>query len=552
VTAVVEGAKRLLGRKPTALADRVEGLRQAVDASRGRLPDDVVERAGILVDRATRRLSLAGGHTVVALAGATGSGKSSIFNAVIGMELAAVGVRRPTTAWTMACVWGEDPAAALLDWLEVPGRHRVSRRSMLDEPQDHRDLDGLVLLDLPDHDSTEVAHHLEVERLVQLADLLVWVLDPQKYADAALHDRFLRPLAGHRDVMLFVLNHIDEVPGEAREAMVADLRRLLRDDGLADVALLTTSATEGDGIAELKQAVARRVATKKATTERLLVDVTSVASAMREASGTADPKGLARSRSSELVDSFAEAAGVPTVVHAVERATRMRAARATGWPVVAWVSRLRPDPLKRLHLDVGASDTAATANPRSSVPPATAVQRARVGTAVREVADDLATGLRRPWADAVRRASTARLGDLGDALDGAIARTDLGAARTPLWWRVVRVLQWVLVLAALGGALWLAVLAFMRYLDLDVPATPDLAGFAVPTVLLVGGVVVGVVLALLCRLLTALSARARARSADRRLRDAIGAVTDDLVVAPIEAEIDAYERTRAGLATALR
>ena len=56
---------------------------------------------------------------------------------------------------------------------------------MLDTGREDRDLDGLVLLDLPDHDSTEVAHHLEVDRLVQLADLLVWVLDPQKYADAA-------------------------------------------------------------------------------------------------------------------------------------------------------------------------------------------------------------------------------------------------------------------------------------------------------------------------------------------------------------------------------
>ena len=58
-------------------------------------------------------------------------------------------------------------------------------------------MDGVVLLDLPDHDSTEVAHHLEVDRIVKLADLLVWVLDPQKYADAAVHDRYLAPLAGH-------------------------------------------------------------------------------------------------------------------------------------------------------------------------------------------------------------------------------------------------------------------------------------------------------------------------------------------------------------------
>ena len=66
---------------------------------------------------------------------------------------------------------------------------------MLDAGREDTALRGVVLLDLPDHDSTEVSHHLEVDRLVQLADMLVWVLDPQKYADAAIHDRYLAPLA---------------------------------------------------------------------------------------------------------------------------------------------------------------------------------------------------------------------------------------------------------------------------------------------------------------------------------------------------------------------
>ena len=65
---------------------------------------------------------------------------------------------------------------------------------MLDHSAEDQRLDGLVLLDLPDHDSTEVSHHLEMDRLIKYADLLVWVLDPQKYADAAIHDRYIRPM----------------------------------------------------------------------------------------------------------------------------------------------------------------------------------------------------------------------------------------------------------------------------------------------------------------------------------------------------------------------
>ncbi len=85
-----------------------------------------------------------------------------------------------------------------LDWLEVNRRHGVT------PPAGTDGLDGLVLLDLPDHDSTELSHRLEVDRLVQLVDVLVWVVDPQKYADAALHDRYLKPLAGYADVMIVV------------------------------------------------------------------------------------------------------------------------------------------------------------------------------------------------------------------------------------------------------------------------------------------------------------------------------------------------------------
>ena len=414
------------------------------------------------------------------------------------------------------------------------------------------DLAIIQPLDLPDHDSTEVTHHVEVDRLVKLTDLMVWVLDPQKYADAAIHDRYLRPMATHKDLMLVVLNHIDEVAPDRRPAMIADLKRLLVLDGLAGVPVIATSAKFGDGIPELKQTIAARVAAKKATKARLVADVSSVAARMQSLNGTAQPGHVARASKSELVEAFADAAGVPTVVRAVEKATKVRANRATGWPVTSWLARLRPDPLKRLHLDMGVSGKELTGSARASVPEATRVQRARVDTAVRGVADDVAQELSRPWAEAVRRASVSRLDDLGDALDKAVATTDLGVSRTPLWWRLVRFLQWVLILCAVAGGLWLGGLAVLGYLQVPAPDTPRYQGFPLPTFMLLGGVAVGVLLALLCRVFTGWSARSKARSADRRLRAAIGEVTEDLVVTPIEAEVEAYRRTRDGLATALR
>jgi GTPase Era involved in 16S rRNA processing len=554
MTSLLEGARRLVARG-SDLGGRIEALQSAVEAARGRLDDETVNQASEIVERAASRLRLSADHTVVAIAGATGSGKSSTFNALTGLELSAVGVRRPTTSWATACVWGSEGAQELLEWLGIPPRHQTTRDSMLDAASlvarsrtDH-DMDGVVLLDLPDHDSTEVAHHLEVDRIVKLADLLVWVLDPQKYADAAVHDRYLAPLASHADITVVVLNHIDTVPADRRTTMLEDVRRLLDADGLRQVPVIATSARQGDGIAELRAEIVRRVADKKSTRQRIEADLRSVAARLNEECGTGKPRSLAAGRVQAMEEALAESAGVPTVVNAVDRSTRLRAGQATGWPVISWMARLKPDPLRRLHLDLGPSGRHLVGRARTSIPEASPVQRARVDAEVRALADDVSAGMTRPWADAVRRASTSRLDEMGDRLDRQIGATDLGVARIPVWAGAVRVLQWLLILAAIVGGGWTLALAVSGSLGDD--SVPAYWGIDLPILLLVGGVVVGILLALLCRALVDLTARNRAATADRRLRAAVHEVSSDLVVAPVEHELEAFRTVRTGLDKAL-
>ncbi|HEY0903612.1 MAG TPA: GTPase [Marmoricola sp.] len=549
MSSLLEGAKKLVTRG-SDIGGRVEGLDAAVRAARGRLDETLLDRTAAVVDRAADRLRLSADHTVVALAGATGSGKSSTFNALVGLDLASVGVRRPTTSWATACTWGVSGAGELLEWLGIPPRHQVVRDSMLDTGREAKDLEGLVLLDLPDHDSTEVSHHLEVERLVRLADLLVWVLDPQKYADAAIHDRFLKPMAAHKGVMMVVLNHIDEVPEDRRAGMLADLRRLLDADGLQGVTVLATSARDGSGIDELRKTIVARVKDKATTRTRIATDVAQAAAELSAVSGTAGTPRLTDRDQDEVHDAIADAAGVPIVVDAVEKAARIRARRATGWPVTSWLSRLRPDPLRRLHLDLGTTGRDLVASARSSLPDANQVQHARIESAVRSLSDQLSEGLSRPWQAALRKASTSRLADLEDRLDKAVGSVDLGVTRTPLWTRLVRAVQWLLLLAAVTGAVWLGALAVTAYLKLPEPPTPQLREVPVPTLLLVGGVLLGLLLAVLCRVLVARSARRRAQRADRRLRQAVHEVTDELVIEPMRAELAALGATTEGLRAA--
>jgi GTP-binding protein EngB required for normal cell division len=551
VTSLLEGARKLVSRG-SDLGDRIEALGQASEAARGRLDEQAVDRADATVERVSRRLGLTADHTVVALAGATGSGKSSTFNALAGVELSPIGVRRPTTSWATACVWGKDGASELLEYLGIAPRHQVMRDSLLDLGKEDQALQGVVLLDLPDHDSTEVSHHLEVDRLIELTDLMIWVLDPQKYADAAVHDRYLAPMATHWAVMMVVLNHVDEVPDDRRQSMLDDIRRLLDADGLERVPLMATSARTGEGIDALRYAIADRVRAKQVTRSRLEADVRHAAQELSDATGTSGHPELSNERIATLEDAFAGAAGVPTLVEAVEAATRVRGRRATGWPVTSWVSRLRPDPLKRLHLDLGKDGAEFTARGRSSMPAPTQVQRARVDSEVRAVADEVSAPLSRPWAEAVRRASVARLPDLSDRLDAALTQTHLNTDRMPVWAGLVRVLQWLLLLTAVAGLVWSGVVLLDPQFGVTRPETPDVAGFPVPVLLLLGGVALGLLLALLCRFLVGATARSRARTADRRLRSAISSVADELVVLPVRTELAAYDEVRDGLARALR
>jgi GTP-binding protein EngB required for normal cell division len=539
----------VLSRKDVSehLVDHLRALSEAVELCEGRVDSDALAEARRVVDQADRRLAISGSATVVALAGATGSGKSSIFNALSGTTLATVGVRRPTTAHAMASSWGDESAEDLLDWLQIPRRHALETDPAMDAA-----LDGLVLLDLPDHDSTELDHRMEVDRLVQLVDMLIWVVDPQKYADAAIHDRYLRPLAQHAEVMMIILNQVDKLSASQREQCLSDLRRLLNSEGLGKVPVMAVSALTGEGIEALRELLAKQVAEKQAAARRLAADVSVAAAKLSAASGTTKVTPLARSSTDRLTQQVAIAAGVPVVTEAVGKAWRLRGGLATGWPVLAWIAKFKPDPLRRLHLDrLGVGRRHKEIDPsgvgRTSLPATSGVQKARVDTGVRTLADEAAQGLTRGWADEIKQAARSSEDALPDRVDRAIAATDLDLAQHRRWWQLVRVLQWLLVAAVVAGLGWLGLSFLLAYLQL--PPLPKVTwwGLPAPTVLTIGGVLAGLLLAGLARIFVEVGARRRTAKARQSLRTAIARVTGELVIDPVKAEQDRYEKARLAL-----
>jgi len=266
----------LTGLAPSRLPGRLTSLQELTKIGSARagsegFSQELLTEAEGLLRRSGERMRMSASHTVVALAGGTGSGKSSLFNALAGANFSPAGVTRPTTKHSHACVWGMEGAAPLLDWLGVQRRHRYARASALDEGE--ASLTGLLLLDLPDHDSVVTGSAALVDRLVKMADMLVWVLDPLKYADASVHRRYLVPLAGHASVTTVVLNQVDTLSPDQAADCESDLRRLLDAEGLTEIQVLMTSATAGTGLDQLRRVLADAVAARQAITERIAADI---------------------------------------------------------------------------------------------------------------------------------------------------------------------------------------------------------------------------------------------------------------------------------------
>jgi GTP-binding protein EngB required for normal cell division len=535
------------------LVDRLDALSRFLRVVDPYLPDADLVAAHTLVERAGSRLALSQDHTVVALAGSTGSGKSSLFNALARLKLSPVGVRRPTTGVAHACVWGPlEPATRLLDWVGVLPRQRFVRESALDG-DDEAALRGLVLLDLPDFDSVEHGHRLEVDRLLGLVDQVVWVVDPQKYGDRILHNAYLRQFRAHADITIVVLNQADRLSTSDTAIVLADLKRLLEEDGLVEAPVMATSAKQPGMLTELREALEKTVAERQASLRRLSGDLDMVSEQLAVMIGPpAAEDEVDRATVRQLAEALAASAGVPAVAAATANAYRHRAAASTGWPVLRGLRRFRPDPLRRLHLAAPETDSVSTeVVPRTSLPEADAAQKSAVGLTVRAVAARASAPLPAMWSTPLNAAARSRTGDLPDALDRAIAKTELGMERKPFWWRAVGLLQWALVLTAVAGLAWLVVGYGLRALGLPAVHYPKIGEVPLPTLLLLGGLVLGVLLWLLLKPIVNWGARRARRRAEQRLRTAITEVAREYVVAPVREVLNAYAQAREAL-TAVR
>jgi hypothetical protein len=214
---------------------------------------------------------------------------------------------------------------------------------------------------------------------------------------------------------------------------------------------------------------------------------------------------------------------------------------------VRWVHRLRADPAARLRLARSGVDPALV---RTSLPSASPAALAGATAAAREYAAVASRGAPPAWVRSARAMAVTAAEGIGPHLDSAVARAEVGDPRTPRWWSLVGILQSLFLVAAAAGALWLLAMVALGALALPVPDPPTVAGLPVPTVLLLGGSVVGIVLAMLARLGTRVTARRAAARARAQVTRAVAAVAQARVVDPVDAELATLGEFRVGLVAA--
>lgn len=599
------GATPAVATSPFARS--VASLKDAISYGEGRVPETVLLDAAETLERLSQRRELSTEHTVIGFFGATGSGKSTLFNAIAGQNIALSAPTRPTTSTVQAAIWEAEGSEELLDWLGIdkrvypqtqalaaegettegnkatggvaapntvtepaPGLFNRIRRAVGGRGEMRTRTGGLILLDMPDFDSVTTTNRDLAARMMRYVDVLVWVVDPQKYADAVIHRDFMVPLAASGAQALCVLNQADKLAPAEVPAVLASLTRLLQAEGTEAhllAAPIAVSARTGEGVDVLRDLLAQVAAAKSLSLQRTDAQLHATASQLRTyagGEGTVLAGAYALEAEQKLAKACYTSSQAEQVLQAATASYRRAAGQHTGWILTRWMSRLKADPLRRLHLGqqdetksaskaekssgmLGSDSENAPELVASSLPPLSAAQKAGMANAVRQYSKQMAARVEDPWKRSMKEAALSREAELPELLERDMMRIDYGLGRTHAPWVIFNALQWIALLSALVGVGWLTLISGMAYLQIQLPPAPTPEGSPVPlpTLLLLLGVLLGIASAGVGRLLTAMGSRYYARKLRGRLQTGVEKAVQSCVVAPVQQEakrLNAYRK----------
>jgi energy-coupling factor transporter ATP-binding protein EcfA2 len=172
---------------------------------------------------------------LVALVGSTGAGKSTLVNSIVGSQVSATGVRRPTTnSPVLACHpddigwFAENMFLPTLPRVRQEGLARPGRDGLLVLAASEGMAKGVALLDTPDIDSVVRAHHEFAYQFLDASDLWLFMTSANRYADAPVWE--ILQHARERGAALGVV--LSRVPPSHRAELVDHFSAMLDANGI--------------------------------------------------------------------------------------------------------------------------------------------------------------------------------------------------------------------------------------------------------------------------------------------------------------------------------
>ena len=200
-----------------------------VKAERGKLLSQIDD---YLLPRVRR----SAGPVLVALVGSTGAGKSTLVNSIVGANVSATGVRRPTTnSPVLACHpdeidwFAENNFLPTLPRVRQEGLARPGRDGLLVLAASEGMPRGIALLDTPDIDSVVQAHHEFAYQFLDASDLWLFMTSASRYADGPVWE--ILQHARDRKASLGVV--MSRIPQAYRTELVDHFNAMLDANGIA-------------------------------------------------------------------------------------------------------------------------------------------------------------------------------------------------------------------------------------------------------------------------------------------------------------------------------
>ncbi|WP_198017391.1 GTPase domain-containing protein [Arcanobacterium sp. S3PF19] len=159
----------------------------------------------------------------VVFGGSSGAGKSTLVNSLVGKEVTRASVLRPTTRTPVAVMHPLDAA-------KMNGHDLCAYAQCV---CDDAALQGIAAVDAPDLDTVEEENHVLSQRLLDSADLWIFVTTAARYGDARAWET-LEYAAQRGTTCAVVLNR---VPADALQDISRDLTRRLYASGIQDCPL---------------------------------------------------------------------------------------------------------------------------------------------------------------------------------------------------------------------------------------------------------------------------------------------------------------------------